>query len=142
MCSLLLYNVFIWCSNENETNTKENSVNATAKRPGSRCPAGSTEVWEYGFDGFNFHRPSKNCEEGFWFCFVGGEWNFVGCKDSSGNIWTTPYDKMVIASVPEDVENTIDFIFLIMLLKEQIFLTVSKCFQLMMLWFLEPINWL
>ena len=80
-----------------------------AKNSERLCPPGSVEVWEYQFNSFNFHRPVKNCESGFWFCFVDGSWEFVGCQDSTGTVWPV-YDDHIIAQKSEE-EDTIDFYF-------------------------------
>ena len=62
-----------------------NSLDAQNNSSGyvPECPPGTEPAFVISCDGFNFHRPSKNCVSGFWFCFnVCTAW----LVDCSGNV--------------------------------------------------------
>ena len=98
------------CSNEDSIkNEKESELFNTHLAAKGLCPPGSTEVWEYEFDGFRFKRPKFDCGSGFFFCTVKGNWSFVGCRDQFGTVYpATPSLSPVGTKVIAFTNNTVN----------------------------------
>lgn len=111
-----MFCVFFSCSTETFQDTEsEKNVNESINSKALICPHGYHAVFEYEFDGFNFHRPKHNCESGFWFC-VSGHWE-IDCEanGTNGAIAISEIDLInnttTVAAIHNKTNKTVEFYF-------------------------------
>ena len=91
---------------------------AQSNKQAPECPPGTHPVLVNNCDFKNFHRPKKNCQSGFWFCFECDGWrieclpNFPSAfkaivdDKNKATVWAELTDKSVIFHFPAALKNS------------------------------------